>query len=251
MSRIDDDNYFQVSGWMINRLHLKGTELAVYAIIYGFTQAESQWFSGSRKYLADFTGVASNTTIDKCLANLVYRGLIEKKESVINGVHFNQYRALKICDTLPKNGTPPSQKMVHPLPKNGTNNKEIINRDNKDKQIPNGISPKRLKPIIFGYDTDSKIHGITPELLSYWEQQFPAVNVEQEIRSAEAWLDSNRTRRKHDIKRFLTTWLTRTQEKASRYPVNPQQQDMNPDYMKTRATFPGDEDAGKELTNGF
>lgn len=89
-----------------------------------------------------------------------------------------------------------------------------------DDKSSSSISPKRQQVVTFGYETDAKIHGITPDLIAYWKEQFPAVNIEQEIRSAEAWLDGNRTRRKHDIKRFLTSWLTRTQEKASVNPGN-------------------------------
>ena len=37
-SKIQDNNYFQISGWMLNRLKLKGTDLQIYAIIYGFSQ---------------------------------------------------------------------------------------------------------------------------------------------------------------------------------------------------------------------
>lgn len=91
-----------------------------------------------------------------------------------------------------------------------------------DDKPSSSISPKRQQAVTFGYDSDAKIHGITPELLAYWKEQFPAVDIEQEIRSAEAWLDSHRTQRKHDIKRFLTSWLTRTQEKAREYQRQPQ-----------------------------
>ena len=47
MAKILDDNYYQVSGWMLNRLHLKGTELQIYAIIYGFSQDGESKITGS------------------------------------------------------------------------------------------------------------------------------------------------------------------------------------------------------------
>jgi hypothetical protein len=124
--------------------------------------------------------------------------------------------------------------------KNGNliNNKEINNKENiihSDNKLSSCISPKRQQTVTFGYDTDAKIHGITPELMEYWKKQFPAVDIEQEIRSAEAWLDSNRTKRKHDIKRFLTSWLTRTQEKASVRATTPQ----NSTYQQNRRNYSG------------
>lgn len=56
MCLVKDENYYQISGWMINKLKLKGTELQVFAIIYGFSQGEQGVFTGSLRYLQDFTG---------------------------------------------------------------------------------------------------------------------------------------------------------------------------------------------------
>ena len=56
MSVVKDENHFIIKGFMINKLNLKGIELMVYAIIYGFSQDGSCKFTGSRQYLADFTG---------------------------------------------------------------------------------------------------------------------------------------------------------------------------------------------------
>ena len=40
-------NYYSVQGWMVKDLNLKGNELAVFAIIYGFSQDNETWFTGS------------------------------------------------------------------------------------------------------------------------------------------------------------------------------------------------------------
>lgn len=135
MPKLKDENYFLVSGWMLNKLNLKGNELCVFAIIYGFSQDGDSWYTGSRKYLADFTG-ASATTIDTCLTSLTKKGLIEKQEKHINGVKFNHYRvAMENLDTL-QNSDTPSKNLVHPPPRNldtplqefGTHN-EIYNKE--------------------------------------------------------------------------------------------------------------------------
>ena len=52
-SMVKNENFVVTHGWMINELNLKGNELAVYAIIYGFSQAENQFFTGTAQYLAD------------------------------------------------------------------------------------------------------------------------------------------------------------------------------------------------------
>ncbi len=90
---IKDDNYYQISGWMLNRLGLKGVALSVYAIIYGFTQDGESEFSGSRQYLADFTGT-TRPTIDKALKELIEKGYISKKIVTINNVNFNKYKVV-------------------------------------------------------------------------------------------------------------------------------------------------------------
>jgi DNA-binding Lrp family transcriptional regulator len=87
-----DENYYQVSGWMRNKLNLKGVELLCYAIIYGFTQDgnPNHLFRGSLNYLEDMTG-SSRSTLRRALQNLVDQGLIRKEVVSVNEVTFNHY----------------------------------------------------------------------------------------------------------------------------------------------------------------
>ena len=62
-SHIKDENYIAVQGWMRNQLKLKGNELLVYAIIYGFSQTTNQVFNGSLQYLADWCGATKQGVI--------------------------------------------------------------------------------------------------------------------------------------------------------------------------------------------
>ena len=93
MSQISDDNYYVVSGWMINKLNLGNTELMVFAIIYGFCQHDefSGSYHGSLQYLADFTGTTKQTII-KVLKSLTEKGYIEKSENYQNNVKFCTYK---------------------------------------------------------------------------------------------------------------------------------------------------------------
>ena len=92
-SKIKDENYYLVQGWMLNRLGLKGTALDVYAIIYSFSQDGGSWFTGSLQYLVDFTN-ASRRTIINTLQNLTEKGYLVKREALVNGVKYNDYRAV-------------------------------------------------------------------------------------------------------------------------------------------------------------
>ena len=69
-SRINRDNYITISGWMVTELNLKGNELIVYAMIYGFSQAENQIFDGSINYLCEWLQ-ASRPTVINTLKSLV------------------------------------------------------------------------------------------------------------------------------------------------------------------------------------
>ncbi len=131
-SKIQDNNYFQISGWMLNRLKLKGTDLQIYAIIYGFSQDCESEFTGSLQYLCDFTGT-SRTTVIKALKSLVEKEFIIKTENNINGVIFNRYKAnLQVvkklyggCKETLQGG---SKETLH-------NNKYINNKDIDNKDI--------------------------------------------------------------------------------------------------------------------
>ncbi len=93
-SRIKDENYYQVQGWMLNRLGLKGTALNVYAIIYAFSQDGESCFTGSLQYLSDFTNTSRQTVITT-LKELVEKGYLVKCESLVNGVKYNTYQAVR------------------------------------------------------------------------------------------------------------------------------------------------------------
>ena len=91
-SRIKDENYYQISGFMINRLGLKGVALNVYAIIYGFTQDGESEFAGSLQYLCDFCGGVSKPTVINALKQLTAAGFILRREEHINNICFPRYR---------------------------------------------------------------------------------------------------------------------------------------------------------------
>lgn len=128
MSKILDDNYFQVTGWMLNRLKLKGIALNVYAIIYGFSQDGESSFNGSRQYLCDFTG-ATKPTIDKALFELREMNLIIKTSKRINNVIHNEYKAnLEVLKgfTTCKETLPPDKNSLQGGSKETLPNNELL-----------------------------------------------------------------------------------------------------------------------------
>ena len=114
MSKILDDNYFQVTGWMLNRLKLKGIALNVYAIIYGFSQDGESSF---------------NPTINKAPSEVREMNLIIKTSKRINEVIHNEYKAnLEVLKgfTTCKETLPPDKNSLQGGSKETLPNNELL-----------------------------------------------------------------------------------------------------------------------------
>lgn len=61
---------------------------------------------------------------------------------------------------------------------------------------------------------DKSEFSVTEKMTTEWAELYPAVDVKQELRKMKGWLDSNPNKRKTKtgIKRFITNWLSRTQD---------------------------------------
>ena len=140
---LKDGNFIGVQAFMVRDLKLKGNELLVYAIIYGFSQDGENNFEGSLKYLCEWTN-ASKKTIMNTLQSLVDKDLIIKQDIFINGVKFCKYRC--------KNYTEGGVKITTGWCKNYTEGGEKITPNNIDNNINNNINnnidsaPKRFTP---------------------------------------------------------------------------------------------------------
>ena len=150
MGKVNDENYINIMGWMVNKLHLKGNELLIYAIIYGFSQAEQQTFSGSLQYLADWTN-STRQGVMKNLKSLLDKGLIEKKDININGVKFCEYCTTELLGVYNKVYRGVQQSLTGGVQQSLTGGVQQslhnnINIDNTNNNINNNISGKRFKP---------------------------------------------------------------------------------------------------------
>lgn len=91
---INPNAYYTVQGWMLSELDLKGNALAVYAIIYGFSQDGVSEYAGSSKYLCEWLGCSKKTVLTT-LADLTEKGYLAKKVINQNGVKFCNYVAIR------------------------------------------------------------------------------------------------------------------------------------------------------------
>lgn len=127
-SKVKDGNYYVVQSFMVKELKLKGNELVVYAIIYGFSQNDGS-YNGSLQYLSDWTNCTKQGVM-KILKSLLDKGLINKKETLKNNVKFCEYQSLPVVNKvypLIKQSLPDGSKQS--LPNNIYNNKKDYNID--------------------------------------------------------------------------------------------------------------------------
>lgn len=87
---IREGNFIVIQSFMVTDLELKGDELLIYAIIYGFSQDGNQHFTGLLRYLADWTGCTFQEVI-KALKSLQNKGFIKREEVFNNGVNKIEY----------------------------------------------------------------------------------------------------------------------------------------------------------------
>lgn len=80
---------------------------------------------------------------------------------------------------------------------------------------PQSDSPPKAKPLRASFDYDTgRFENLSEQILEAWAQAYPAIDVRQEIAKARAWMLANPKNRKSNIERFLTSWMTKTQDRA-------------------------------------
>lgn len=82
-----EGTYFTVQAFMRNELNLKGNELLVYAVVFGFSQDGESGFEGSYSYIMDAIGATKPTVINSVNA-LEERGLVRRDVLRKNGVEY-------------------------------------------------------------------------------------------------------------------------------------------------------------------
>ena len=85
------NNYITIQGWMSQELKLKGNDLMVFALIFGFCQDGESEFKGSINYICEWLN-CSRPTVSKSLDFLVSKNLLEKRTVFVNNVTFNRYK---------------------------------------------------------------------------------------------------------------------------------------------------------------
>ena len=189
------EQFITIQGWMRTQLNLKGNDLLVYAIIYGFSQDGETRFTGSLQYLADWCG-ATKQGVQKNLKNLIDKGYIEKFEVEKNGVRFCEYSCI-VCNSV-----------VHPMQHSCTNNIEDKKEVNRDIISINGNNTDEQDK------SDFEQHSYSPA----------------EMR--ESFLGSNKSARK--VKTPKKSLYSKCEDEILLYTKNLELQDVLIDYLQFR-----------------
>ena len=180
MGRIKNENYYQVSGWMINELGLKGYELQAFAIIYGFTQDGQSIYAGSISYMSEWLGTSRHTTIDT-VKKLVDKGLVLKEQVENNRVKANRYRVNpKLLSSLggSANSALGVVQKVHwgsanSAPNNNINNVCCFNNQDTTSSLKGERNSKAIDTTTVNTNTTVKVEvdskAIKQDIFTFWD----------------------------------------------------------------------------------
>lgn len=96
---VKENTFINIQAFMVNDLHLKGNELLIYAIIWGFSQDGESEFTGSLQYLADWT-CSTKQGVMKALQSLCEKQLILKNVEIKNNIRFCTYKSLGVLNKV-------------------------------------------------------------------------------------------------------------------------------------------------------
>jgi predicted transcriptional regulator len=142
---ISNNHYINTMYWMWN-LGLKGNEIFVYALIYGYSQSGQGKYHGTIGFIADRLSL-SRSQVFRILNTLVEKDLIKKTEIYIPGsnqksieytVTMNEYSSSKMTSSVAKCDTPSSIMQQPPIANCDTYIKDldlkVIEKDLLDKE---------------------------------------------------------------------------------------------------------------------
>ena len=163
---MDNTNYITIQGWMVKELKLRGNELLVFAIIYGFTQDGESRFQGSCAYLADWLGSSRQTALNM-LNLLTNKGLITRTEKTVNGMRVCDYAVnCALLATVQNFNTININKSIS----NNTDNIEDINTNKYGVQnldTAQNCAPNETQAPLIQAETKAEMLGRT--FATFWQ----------------------------------------------------------------------------------
>lgn len=141
---LNEKSFITIQAFMLNDLQLKGNELLIYAIIWGFSQDGESEFTGSLQYLADWCNTSKQTVIS-VLKSLCEKQLIIKNVELKNNIKFCSYKTSIVFKNLEQCSQ--NSLMGYSKNLNGGSQNSLPNNitDILDNTISNNICEKKKK----------------------------------------------------------------------------------------------------------
>ena len=166
---------------------------------------------------------------DKCarfLKLLVDDGMLQKESdnfrTLLTIVNYEVYQDCSSTDECADDGanrTRASEQAEHEqvTNKNVKNDKECKEDNNYCSEPKEDLASE--PSVITLTLNDKSEYPIFQKDIDEWEELYPAVDVMQQLRHMKAWCDSNPAKRKtkRGVRRFITSWLIKEQDKGCRY----------------------------------
>ena len=160
-------------------------------------------------------------------------------------------------DSLNTQGTLTPNTIIQNTRIQNTENYTIaLNDSNESCSEP--VKKPRQQKISFNFDLRAW-ENISNEDMAIWEKAYPAVDITQELSKMADWLISNPEKKKKNYRRFITNWLSRTQERggsrggkqvrASRVGEHKEKYNYPPGYWEKFRELMSAGLSGKELTS--
>jgi len=197
---MDKQRYITIQEWMLE-LGIKGSELLVFALVYGFSQDGETAFKGSAAYIAHWLGGVKKDTAYDVLKRLVEKGLIVKQERIEKGIKFCDYSVPCENGVLPR-------KSGYPTPKIGYhNNSDNIDINNNKSNREQGF----VKPTI-------------EQIREYCNERRNTINAESffDYYEAKGWMLG--TTKMKDWKAAVRNWENRRKEERNQPQAQPEKE---------------------------
>lgn len=206
---------------ILERTDLTATAKLVYAIILDRIGSNGESWPGVRKIARDI-GCCRNSALAAML-DLEKLGVLEVCRPTGNpSGRSNRYRTRKW--DVPENGTYQNmdggrtRKWDGDVPENGTEpdplNQTHITRPSRGDTCEPDVEQKPKKPKI-DFAPETGWRNIAPEDLKSWRKAYPAVDVDGQLLRMGEWCKANGARgHKSNWRRFITNWLSRTQDRG-------------------------------------
>lgn len=235
-SKVNNDNFIMIQGFMLSDLHLKGNELLIYGIIHGFSHLEGQRFNGGLQYLCDWTS-STKQGVMNCLKSLESKGLIKKDEKIIQGVKFCEYHTTKLNTPYNKVEYPHATKFTTPIQQSLPNSidksikesiidnkeeisKEILERDLENEKLR--LEIERLNQALEEKNKKVSTKGgaTKPKKVSWLdlkEMELPEIYNEEEFRETwQSWCDFKHSRKESFTEKGIEIWFKKLETLSSR-----------------------------------